>query len=271
MIRALRLIPLLAFFFILPLAVTGCQNEPAATPATPAPAPAASADDGDFRSQLMKKDTLVIGTSPDYPPYEYLEDGKLVGFDIELFEAVAEAMGLKVEWSQMNFDNILVAVPAGQVDIGVSGFTYSEERAKNLLFNKVPYLKSGQVAFVLADSDIKSVDDIKGRHFYAGLGTTGENALKEIEDVKISNTMDYQIAFEMLAQGQLDGIVCDVAVGEGYREALKLRAIDPPLVDEENFIITRIGNDKLVAAIDEALAELMKTEVYSGLREKYKM
>jgi len=251
MIRTLRLIPLLAALLILSGPAFG--------------------QDGDFSSQLQKKGVLVIGTSPDYPPYESLEDGKLVGFDIELFEAVGAALGLKVEWSQMNFDNILVAVPAGQVDIGVSGFTFSEERAKNLLFNKTPYLKSGQVAFVRADSKIKSVQDFPGHHFYAGLGTTGENALKEIEGVKISNTMDYQIAFEMLSREQLDGIVCDVAVGEGYLKAMNLRAIDPPLVDEENFIITRLGNDKLAAAIDAELVKIMQTKVYEDLRAKFKM
>jgi len=251
MIRALRLIPLLAALLI--------------------PSASAFGAEGDFRSQLQKKDTLIIGNSPDYPPYEFLEDGKLAGFDIELFEAVGAAMGLKVEWSQMNFDNILVAVPAGQVDIGVSGFTYSEERAQNLLFNKVPYLKSAQVAFVRADSDIKSVSDFKGRNFFAGLGTTGENALKEIEGVKISNTMDYQVAFEMLSRGQLDGIVCDVAVGEGYLKALNLRAIDPPMVDEENFAITRLGNELLTSAIDEALVKIMESEFYRDLRAKFKM
>ena len=249
MIKTLRLIPLLAAFLIL--------------------AAPAFASGGDYQSQLLKKGSLVIGTSPDYPPYESLENGKLVGFDIELFEAVGAALGLKVEWSQMNFDNILVAVPAGQVDIGVSGFTFSEERAKNLLFNKVPYLKTAQVAFVQADSPIKSVQDFPGRSFYAGLGTTGEAALKEIEGVKINNTMDYQIAFEMLSRGQLDGIVCDVAVGEGYMKAMNLRAIAPPLVDEENFIITRKGNEKLVEAIDAELAKIMQTEVYENLRQKF--
>jgi len=251
MIRALCLIPLLAVLFL--------------------PAGSALAAGEDFQGQLLKKGTLVIGTSPDYPPYESLENGRLVGFDIELFEAVGESLGLKVEWSQMNFDNILVAVPAGQVDIGVSGFTYTEERAKNLLFNKVPYLKSAQVAFVQEGSDIKSIEDFPGRHFYAGLGTTGEAALKEIEGVKISNTMDYQIAFEMLSRGQLDGIVCDVAVGEGYLKPMSLRAIEPPLLDEENFIITRLGNDLLVAAIDAKLGEIMKTEAYEALRRKFGM
>jgi polar amino acid transport system substrate-binding protein len=250
MIRALRLLPLLAALLI--------------------PSVSAFGADG-FQSQLLKPDTLVIGNSPDYPPYESIEDGKLVGFDIELFEAVGAALGLKVEWSPMNFDNILVAVPAGQVDIGVSGFTYSEERAKNLLFNKVAYLKSGQVAFVRADSDIQSVKDFPGRSFYAGLGTTGENALKEIEGVKILNTMDYQVAFEMLSLGQIDGIVCDVAVGEGYLKTMNLRALTPPLVDEENFLITRLGNDLLAAAIDAELAKIMKTKVYEDLRAKFKM
>ena len=229
------------------------------------------AADGDYQDQLLKKGHLIIGTSPDYPPYESLDGDKLVGFDIELFEAVGAALGLKVEWSQMSFDNILVAVPAGQVDIGVSGFTYSEERAKNLLFNKVAYLQTAQVAFVRADSNINSVADFPGRQFYAGMGTTGEAALKEIEGVKINNTLDYQIAFEMLGRNQLDGVVCDVAVGENYAGALKLRAVSPPLVDEENFTITRLGNDTLVAAIDAELTKIMQTEFYRSLREKFKL
>ena len=236
-----------------------------------APCFAADNQAGDYRSKLLKKDTLVIGVSPDYPPYESITDGKLVGFEIELMEAIGQAMGLKIEWSRMSFDNILVAVPAGQVDIGVSGFTFSEERTKSLLFNKVPHLKSAQVAFVRADSDIKSVKDFAGRHFYAGLGTTGEAALKEVGGMEITTSMDYQIAFEMLGRGQLDGVTCDVAVGENYIKTMNLRAIDPPLVEEENFIITRHGNENLTNAFDAALTDFMKTAAYAALRLKFNL
>ncbi len=223
----------------------------------------------DYKKQLMKKDTLVIGTSPDYAPYESWENGVLVGFDIEMMEAVVKSMDLTVEWSPMDFSNILVAVPAGQVDIGVSAFTYDEDRALSVLFNTVPYLKSAQVAFVKADSGIETTDDFAGKKFYAGLGTTGESALKEIEGVDITTSMDYQVAFELLNQGQFDGVVCDAAVGNGYIDVMGLKAIDPPLVDEENLVITRKGNEALVEALDKAFTEYMKTEEYAALRLKY--
>ena len=60
-------------------------------------------------------------------------------------------------------------------------------------------------------------------------------------------------------------------MGEGYLKAMNLRAIDPPLVDEENFIITRLGNDLLAAAIDAELVKIMQTKVYEDLRTKFKM
>jgi polar amino acid transport system substrate-binding protein len=247
-------------------------DAPAADPTTepdPTAEPAPAADD--YASLLLTEGTLTIGTSPDYPPYESLEGGELVGFDIELMEAVAASMGLTVTWSQMAFDTILVAVPAGQVDIGVSAFTYDEDRAQSMLFNTVSYLPSAQVAFVLEESEIQSVEDFPGHHFTAGMGTTGEGALNEIEGVQVTPNTDYQVAFEMLKQGQYDGVVCDQAVGQGYVEPMGLRAIEPVLVDEGNLVITKIGNDALVAALDKAITAFMQTEEYTALRAKYEL
>ncbi|MDR2110980.1 MAG: transporter substrate-binding domain-containing protein [Spirochaetaceae bacterium] len=224
---------------------------------------------GDYRDKLLRPDRLVIGTSPDYPPYESLDGDRLVGFDIEMMEAVAASMGLEIDWNQMEFDSILIALQAGQIDAGVSGFTYTKEREDAGTLFSAPYLKSAQVAFVRKDSDIRSAEDFPGRHFYAGLGTTGEAAIKEIDGVRISNTLDYQIAFELLKQGQLDGVVCDVAVGEGYVRSMDLRKIEPPLIDEENHVVFRRGNEAVRDAFNRALDTFMKTGDYTKLRMKF--
>jgi polar amino acid transport system substrate-binding protein len=224
---------------------------------------------GDYTDKLLSRGILTIGTSPDYPPYESLNGDQLVGFDIELIEAVAGSLGLKVDWNKMEFDSILIALQAGQIDAGVSGFTYTKEREDAGTLFSVPYLHSAQVAFVLASSEIRTVEDIPGHHFYAGLGTTGEAALNEIDGVEISNQMDYQIAFELLKQGQLDGVVCDVAVGEGYINPLGLRKIDPPLIEEENHVVFRRGNEAVRDALNGALDAFKKTEDYAKLRLKF--
>jgi polar amino acid transport system substrate-binding protein len=176
---------------------------------------------GTYADKLIRPGTLTIGTSPDYPPYESLEGDKLVGFDVELMEAVAASMGLKADWNQMSFDSILIALHGGQIDVGVSAFTWTQEREDSGTLFSIPSLKSAQVAFVMENSPIKSGADFPGHHFYAGLGTTGEAALNDLGiDFKLSNSMDNQIAFTLLQQGQIDGVVCDVAVGEGYMRAM---------------------------------------------------
>jgi polar amino acid transport system substrate-binding protein len=224
---------------------------------------------GDYRDKLLRPDQLTIGTSPDYPPYESLDGDRLVGFDIEMMEAVAASMGLKIDWNQMEFDAILIALQAGQIDAGVSGFTYTKEREDAGTLFSAPYLKSAQVAFVRRDSDIRTAADFPGHHFYAGLGTTGEAAIKDIQGIELSNTLDYQIAFELLKQGQLDGVVCDVAVGEGYVRSMDLRKIEPPLIDEENHVVFRRGNEAVREAFNRALEAFMKTEDYTKLRMKF--
>ena len=83
---------------------------------------------------LVKEGTLTVGTSPDYPPFENLDNGEYVGFDIDLAKAVADELGLECEFKTLQFDGIIPAVASGgQCDVGVSGFSVDPKRAKDCL------------------------------------------------------------------------------------------------------------------------------------------
>ena len=81
-------------------------------------------------------ETLTMGSSCDFPPYEYYHDetGEIVGIDVEIAQAVCEKLGVELKVEDMQFDSIIAAVVSGKVDVGVSGFTVTEERKQNVDF-----------------------------------------------------------------------------------------------------------------------------------------
>lgn len=92
--------------------------------------------------------TLRVGTNAEFPPYEYYEGGEVVGIDIDIMQAVCDALGMELEIEDMAFDSVISAVSTGKVDIGASGFTVTEERKKNINFSD-SYTTSKQVIIVV--------------------------------------------------------------------------------------------------------------------------
>lgn len=91
--------------------------------------------------------TLVMATNAAFKPYEYVEEGKIVGIDVDMAQAVADVLGMELEVQDMEFDSIITAVQSGKADIGVAGMTVTEDRLKNVNFSD-PYTTTKQVIVV---------------------------------------------------------------------------------------------------------------------------
>ncbi|MEE1055693.1 MAG: ABC transporter substrate-binding protein/permease [Acutalibacteraceae bacterium] len=91
--------------------------------------------------------TLVVATNASFEPYEYMENGKVCGIDIDISQAIADSLGMELKIEDMEFDSIITAVSSGKADIGVSGMTVTEERKKNINFT-VSYTTAKQVIIV---------------------------------------------------------------------------------------------------------------------------
>lgn len=213
---------------------------------------------------------LRAGTSPDYPPFESLdESGNLIGFDIELMEAIAEIMGVEVDYVQLDFSVIISALNSGQVDIGLSGFTYSPDR--DVLFSE-PYYMSAQAVVVRSASEITSLDELGDKRLAAGLGTTGEAAAVEAyPDAEMVYPDDYLVGFEMLRSGQTDAVIADLGVAQNYAQQDDFRMLDEYLQSEEMSIIVKKGNQDLMDRIDDAIIQFKATEEYDDLLEKWEL
>lgn len=221
--------------------------------------------------EVMEAGTLVVGISADYPPFESLDtNGTLIGYDVDMANYLAEHLttadgtAYKVEFVQMEFSTIISALQTGQIDIGVAAFSYDPKR--QCLFTD-PYYESSQVVCVRKDSGISSVEDLSGKTIAAGSGTVGYDKAMEIEGANVTTPGDYLQQFEMLRVNQIDAVVCDAKVGEGYAESDDtFMVLDEPLVEDNLCVIVKEGNTNLLDALNEAIAEFKD----SGTSDAYK-
>lgn len=219
---------------------------------------------------IKEKGVITIGTSPDYPPFEFIDKaGKVSGIDMDLINAVAKEMGVKVEISQMGFDSIIGAVKAGQVDIGVSGFTVTEDRKKSVDFTD-PYFSGGQVIIAKADSPIKAAADLKGKNVGAQSGTTGEKAANAVGAASVKTYQDFLVAIQELKSGNLDAVIGDQSVAKNViAQQPELVVKGSPLNAEETAIVVAKGNQDLVTALNAAIKKVRASGQYDEIVAKW--
>jgi len=220
--------------------------------------------------QVQEKGVITVGNSPDYEPYEF-EDGKggVIGFDIDLLGLICEELGIKYELVNMSFDNIITAVQNGQVNIGMSGFSITPERAEQVDFT-VPYFSSAQAVVVNPDSEIKALADLTGKKITAGMGTTGETAAKEnIENAEVIGLDNYAAAFMQLKNKGCDAVVADLPVAKKFAEKDGFVILSEYLSSEDNAIVVQKGNEDLVEAFNGAIEKLKAEGKIDELVEKW--
>ena len=242
-----------------------------------ASASASSAAAADTGLGLLTDGKLVIGTSPDYPPFENLENGEYVGLDIEIGKAVAAELGLEPEFKTLQFDAIIPAVAAGgQVDMGISGFSVDPERAKEINFSDSYYIDDQAIA-VMKGGDITADNadealNADGVIIAVQSGTTGEAYVQEnypkATAQPYGNSTD---AFAAMQAGQANAVCTNKAVVErmlkdAYQDAEVVKSI---ATGEEYAIVVSKDNAALLSAVNDALAKLSASGEIDRLVDQY--
>lgn len=220
--------------------------------------------------KIQKNGLLTVGTSPDYPPFESVDPAtnEIIGFDIDMIKAAAKEMGLTVNFQPMGFDSIIIAVKNGQVNVGMSSFSVTEERKASVDFT-APYYKSGAVVITLKDSDVKTVADLKGKRVAAQIGSTMAEAAKKIEGCDAQIVDDANIAVMMVKNGAVAGAVLDVAIAGNYAAKAGFTLMEKPLTYEETAAIVRKNSPELLKALDKAFKTLEENGTAAKIRAKW--
>ena len=224
-------------------------------------------------------ETLKMGSSIDFAPYEYYDDvtGDIVGIDVEIAKAVCDKLGADLEIVDMQFDSIIAAVVAGKVDFGMSGFTVTEERKQSVDFSTT-YTTAKQSVVVPADSTITTVDDLfdAEAEYKIGvqIGTTGDLYITDDVD---ANGLKHSIerfnkapdAIVALNSGKVDCVIIDDQVAVNFvnaNEGLKLLDTAYAL---EDYAICFPKESPLYADFNAALEELIADGTVQAIIDKY--
>ena len=263
-------------------ALTACSSKPAETaaPETTQAQTAEAAPETEGETAEASEEatggaeaaggTLVMATNAEFPPYEYYEDGDIVGIDVEIAKAIAAKLGMELQIEDMAFDAIIPAVTSGKADFGAAGMTVTEERQRSVEFTDT-YANSNQVAIVKEDSDITGSDALAGKIIGVQLGTTGDALATEIKDATVERYNKGLEAVQSLTQGKIDAVVIDQATAEAFvKKTEGIKILEEKMSEEEYAIAIKKGNMELVEKMNEAIKELKEEGKIDEIVAKYR-
>ena len=230
-----------------------------------------SSKDSDSNKSSCKAGTLTMGTNASFPPYEYVDDnGKIVGIDAEIAQAIADKLGMKLEIKDMEFESLVPAVKAKSIDLALAGMTVTDERKQSVNFSD-SYSTGVQVVIVKENSEIKTVDDLKGKKIGVQAGTTSDTYCSEdFGEENVKQFSNGSLAVAALANGQVDCVVIDNEPAKNYVAANSgLKILDTEYVTEDYAIAISKDNDELLKKVNNALKELKDDGTVDKIIGKY--
>ncbi len=220
----------------------------------------------DKETGLISKDKLVVGIDVQFPPMGFRDtQNNIVGFDIDLAKAVAEKMGVTVEFKVIDWAVKEQELTNGNIDVIWNGYTITDKRKENVDFT-APYLANAQIVVVKNDASYNTLADLAGKKIAAQIESSAEEAIKGNDDFyksineKITGYSDNVTALDDLKLGRIDALVVDKVVAEYYlaQRPDTYRILEESLDPEEYGIGVVKGNTVLLDRIQKALNEVIE-------------
>ncbi|MBQ0930234.1 basic amino acid ABC transporter substrate-binding protein [Ideonella alba] len=242
------------------------QREAATTAAAAAPASAASAPERE----------LVVGTDAVYAPFEYQDEkGQIVGFDIDVLRATAEAAGLRVRFVNTPWEGMFNTLLQGDRDVLVSAITITDERRQTMAFS-APYFDAVQLIAVPSASKVAHFADLKTLRVGVQTGTTGDEAASRLmgkTNARLRRFESTPLALKELESGGLDAVVADNGVIAHYvanNGGTRFRAVsDPAFVPEQYGFALRPADSALRERLDAGLKAIRADGRYDAIHTRW--
>ena len=220
---------------------------------------------------LAADNVVRIATDATFPPMEFVENGKMTGFDIDLTNALAKQMGKAVQWTQIDFKGLIPGVLSGRFDMAVSAIYITPERAKVVDFGD-SYYAGGLVVMVKKDNNtIKSIDDLAGKNVTVQVGTKSVEFLKtrypKVHAVEVEQN---EQTFSLVEIGRADAAVTGMPAAYQFaRTKGTLKVLPKQLTTEAYGMAVSKNEPQLTAALNKALAALKADGTYDKIVHKW--
>lgn len=222
---------------------------------------------GDKLAQVQERGTLVVGTSADYPPYEWhlIKDGKdeIVGFDIDIAEKIAEELGVELEVQDMDFNGLLPALSTGKVDMVIAGMNPIPERLESVDFTDI-YVTTEDVVLIRKEDAEKyqSMEDLKEARWATQKATIQEDFLKETyPDSSLQSVGKWGTAIMSLNTGKVDAVLMVETVASQYAEQndnLMIADVDPGSTPNEAAIAVAKNGGEFLETVNGIVNQMQE-------------
>ncbi|MEO7953191.1 MAG: glutamine ABC transporter substrate-binding protein [Polaromonas sp.] len=214
---------------------------------------------------------LRVGTDATFPPMEFVENGKRTGFDIELVEALAKAMGKQVEWVDIDFKGLIPGLISRRFDMAVSAIYITDERKKAVDFSNSYYAGGLVVMTKTGNTSIKKLTDLDGKKVSVQVGTKSVGYLEEhypkVQRVEVEKNQEM---FNLVDIGRADAAVTGKPAAYQYlRTRPGMRVLEEQLTTEEYGIALRKDSPELTRSVNTALAKLKADGTYAAIVKKW--
>ena len=220
-----------------------------------------------------KANTFVFANSPEYPPFEFRENGELKGFDIDLAKLVAKELGKEVAFQEGQFSSLLAMLDNGKVDAAISTFTITEERKKNFDFSTPYHFESMAAVFKEGAASIKHAADLAEKKVVSQLGSTmalwiQENAA-QLNIAEVSAVDNNNQCIEALKAGHADVVIMDGSQAPVFCKKNPGLTCASIVQAQDGFGIAVKKGDPILVKINEILKKLEEDGTLQQLREKW--
>ncbi len=232
---------------------------------------------------IVKTGVIRAGTDPTWPPYESLNStNQIVGFEIDLMDAIAKKLNLTVQWNNAVFDTIITSIKSGQLDIGVSGFSVTTERLKEVQFTMPHSITRGQVIMLQTKRDslnitmLTSLANLTALNLRVGTqsGTTERDELQQA-GVQFSAFTDYGLAIMDMASANpsVDCVYAETPITTSWMAQYQAQGKNMVVIyDTPYYPCAFVANKDahtFVAKINGALSDLIASGQLDALRTKW--
>jgi polar amino acid transport system substrate-binding protein len=220
-------------------------------------------------AQILADGKIVVATSPDYAPYEFLDtDGNPVGADMAFAQYIADQLGVELEIQSMDFDTVLAAISTGKVDLAIAGMVPKDERKEVMDFSDVYYNDGNQIILIRKDAaeTYKTLADFAGVKVAAQNGTLQQELVTEqLPDATIEPIAKIPDAVMMLMSGKVEGVALASVVADQYiANYPDLMICESPFAYESLGTAVAVvkGETSLLDAVNAVVADVVESGVY---------
>lgn len=259
-----------ALFTATAVALTGCATGNSGSNGSDG---TASASAENSLASVQESGTLTVGTEGTYRPFSFHEDGSgdLTGYDVEVAKAVAEKLGVDVEFEETQWDGIFAGLEADRFDVIANQVSINPERTEKYDFSEPYTISTGVIVVPADDNSITSFDSLEGKTTAQSL-TSNWFTMAEEYGATVQAVEGWAQSVALVEQGRVDATINDNLTFLDYKKetgATNLKVAAETEETSESAFAFKKGSTSLVDAVNTALAELREDGTLAEISEKY--